>query len=245
MKAAAKRYLSIAAASFAALAATPASASKPVFLVGDPGELELVKADVSDVIPVRTELGKDGKWIDPARYGEAAAVLFGETVKMGSGKQAWTDKAGAAALTNYLANGGCLVFTGVAWEQLSTNATPEVAELLSFPVPPDGESFAEKKALAGTIFCCTQSIASIRRYCRDNKISLGDADGEGNWVPSNEGERLAALTREYDRVFRRIPGTDDKVDRRDWGIKPLGPIAKGKPDDTLRNKPVFAKSRPN
>ena len=245
MKATAKRYLSIAAASFAALAATPASASKPVFLVGDPGELELVKADVSDVIPVRTELEKDGKWIDPARYGEAAAVLFGETVKMGSGKQAWTDKAGATALTNYLANGGCLVFTGVAWEQLSTNATPEVAELLSFPVPPDGETFAEKKALAGKIFCCTQSIASIRRYCRDNKISLGDADGEGNWVPSNEGERLAALTREYDRVFRRIPGTDDKVDRRDWGIKPLGPIAKGKPDDTLRNKPVFAKSRPN
>ena len=47
MKAAAKRYLSIVAASFAALAATPASASKPVFLVGDPGELELVKADVS------------------------------------------------------------------------------------------------------------------------------------------------------------------------------------------------------
>ena len=245
MKATAKRYLSIVAASFAALAATPASASKPVFLVGDPGELELVKADVSDVIPIRTELEKDGKWIDPARYGEAAAVLFGETVKMGSGKQAWTDKAGATALTNYLANGGCLVFTGVAWEQLSTNATPEVAELLSFPVPPGGETFAEKKALAGTIFCCTQSIASIRRYCRDNKISLGDADGEGNWVPSNEGERLAALTREYDRVFRRIPGTDDKVDRRDWGIKPLGPIAKGKPDDTLRNKPVFAKSRPN
>ena len=164
MKAAAKRYLSIAAASFAALAATPASASKPVFLVGDPGELELVKADVSDVIPVRTELEKDGKWIDPARYGEAAAVLFGETVKMGSGKQAWTDKAGATALTNYLANGGCLVFTGVAWEQLSTNATPEVAELLSFPVPPGGETFAEKSSAARSRLHRSAATAETTRF---------------------------------------------------------------------------------
>jgi hypothetical protein len=63
--------------------ATPASAGKPVFLVGDPGELELVKADVSDVIPVRTELEKDGKWIDPARYGEAAAGQNGSIPKAG------------------------------------------------------------------------------------------------------------------------------------------------------------------
>ena len=107
------------------------AAGKPVYLVGDATELAFIQSDVTDEIPLKTEIVNEGKWLDPARYGEAAAVVFGESAAMGGGATAWTDAKGAAALKGYLATGGALVFTGQAWEQLATNATPEIVEALT------------------------------------------------------------------------------------------------------------------
>ena len=219
------------------------AAGKPVYLVGDITELSFIQSYVTDEIPVKTEILDQGKWLDPARYGEAAAIVFGESAAMGAGAESWTDAKGAAALKGYLAKGGALVFTGQAWEQLATNATPELVEALSFPALTDTD-FAKKTALGGTIYCCTQSIIGVRRYCQKNKIRLGEADGEGVYVPSEWGEKLDALTEKYAQVFKALKGTDRTAVNREWGIKPLGPMATSQPDFTLKNKPTFVSKPP-
>lgn len=184
------------------------------------------------------------KWLNPARYGEAAAVVFCDRIEPYDGRAAWSNDLGAAALKDYFRSGGIVVFTGQTWETLSTNAAPEIFDALSFPEP-SGEKFLEKTVFeSGRIYCCTQSIIALRRYCAKNKISLGDADGEGNWVPSPEGERIDALVKEYEKVFKAIPGTDRRVEHRDWGIKPLGPMGTLNPSSKLRNEPQLTDKRP-
>lgn len=65
------------------------AAGRPVYLVGDATELAFIQSDVTDEIPIKTEIVDQGKWLDPARYGEAAAIVFGESAAMGAGATAW------------------------------------------------------------------------------------------------------------------------------------------------------------
>ena len=227
----------------AALAAF--GAGKPVALVGDGGEALTIRADVTDAMPIKTVF-QERQWIAPREWKKYAAVVLCDDLnkRIPGGKATLDDMGELSAVNAYLSEGGVVIFTGPAWAQLTaTNHSEDVADTFAFSGV-NGETFAKLSFGRGAAYCITNSIVGLKRLYQSTKTPLGVAGGAGEWELTEAGEHVAKLTAEYAKLFKSLKGVDTSVEKSDWGIVPLGPMAKGPPDYTIRNQPVFAKARP-
>ena len=200
---------------------------KPIALVGDQAEAMLIRARVTDLIPVRTELVPNyGGDLRSSSFGQYAAIVYCNDISRAGYANVWNTQAAFADAVDFVERGGVMILTGAAVDAFPDSRC--VAE--AFPyfsvsgLAGEAGRFTEVKRGLGSIWFCRESLYAFEKSCQEQGVALGEADAEGNWILSEAGERHAALAADYRRVFETIGDVDRDVDNGGWGVTPLGPL---------------------
>ena len=186
---------------------TPVSVAslRPVALVGSVAEVEAMQSNVTTPSRMVTETFTDGAGLPVADYRRyACVVILGSAAGFPSAAR-WDSWANREKVRKYLDGGGRIVLVESAAETLAA-----------------GSDWARDLAYSDAVIRTPILIGAYRHECSSSGRSLGEADADGNYVLTPEGERVARLEARYEDALSAGQNVLYDETPLDWGTEPLG-----------------------
>ena len=195
---------------FAVVAGLAWGAGKPLAIVGTDGEeTGALAMDVCMPNRVVFKTFAARTWTVRVAWNDYAAVYLGATLPAGFDLK-------AADLVAWVRGGGTL-----------------------FAVGPTAAAVAGMDAGAGRIVTSPQAFGRLRASYVQEGTSLGEADAQGVYVRTPEGEAVERLARELEAALRETKGLAFDAPTSEWDVKPLGAPGDIRLPSGFSKKPVF------
>lgn len=191
---------------------------RPVALIGTAERTQLYKmylCDPEKLTVVEKNLPEALPVSDYSQY--AAIIIDCATSATIADEASWNTPARIMQVRAYLQEGGVIILAGKTVD-LFAGMSDEAWMLVH----------SEK------VTCLSPSLYQLRYDYRN--VSLGEADEQGNWIPSAAGERVEALQKEYANKLKAIAGIMPSTEEREWDTIALGEAG------TQTSSPIFSKS---
>ena len=118
------------------------------------------------------------------------------------------------------------------------------AELIAEGEYKDGRKIvvAAKNAVGkGAVYWCSATCGMLDMRFSAMKKSLGEADANGVFVPTPEGETVNTLRKMFVDILLAVPELDKSAPKSDWGLTPLGAPGSIDTNGTFAVKPEWRK----